>query len=395
MEPLLTPTPAAQASPTAQAFACPKPEELARYWPPQGVVGFRYQDRQIGVDAWDTPFGQVRVRGIACGNLRGRGQDAYVAYQLPERQYLVPPAGLTLLAALHSAEGSFTNLGILPFWDRFDSLKFQDITADGKAEVIVMGNVGASGVPAFSIWHWQEGSYREVLQGGSEHGGPQFRDVDGDGKPEIIVYATAVYPRVLGIIWPVVYRWGGQSFRPALVPQVYGDFIAQALLALREGRLKDLPYSESVLHTHVGHAYQLQGRTAEAQAEYERAWDIYANGALRPQPPCTSAAQGVELFYGSIAMGELPLAYATLGEAYRRAQPFPDFAAGFARTRKVQLLEPAKVVGQEGDITLVAVRLRAKDLAPQGEVEQRLAGTWRVRQQGQVCTLERGDIRQE
>ena len=147
--------------------------------------------------------------------------------------------------------------------------------------------------------------------------------------------------------------------------------------------------SESFLRTRLGHAYTLLDRPQDAEREYELAWLVYQ--AARETFVCNDSAAAVLRYYQS-QVTALPRAYALASEERRRVRSFPEFAAGFARTREVILLELPAVVGREGELDRVSVDVLARDFTPAGETEQRFSGFWRVRQVGTTCALEGAEI---
>jgi hypothetical protein len=397
-EPSPAETPLA-ATPTPVA-ACPGPEELAPYWPPHGSVTLSHYLPRINVDIPPVPFEQVDVLGefppvdpvevldIACGDARGQGQEAYVAYQatLPPGPLWQEGAVLTVLAALDLPEGSLVNIGTLPEGTLEGRLHLQDLTSDGRDEII-FDRPGGATWGTTSVWSWQDGNLREVFRGGSYLGETEPRDLDGDGTLEVLTHQRL---DGLRMSWPRVYRWDGYSFRPALFADIYDDFIAESVRALESGTFKEYPDDEITVRITLGHVYERQGRTAEARAEYDQAWALYE--ATAPQPRrCAGAAQAVQEFYLAQAtegMKGLTSAYSMLGEGLRQAQPFADFAADFARTESVMLVGPPEVFGQEDELSQVFVRVVSHELTPQGDVIERFAVIWQVRQEGGSCILE-------
>jgi hypothetical protein len=382
-EPSSVETPlAATSTPVA---ACPDPEELGPYWPPHGVVTLSHYLPRIDVDIPPVPFDQVEVLATACGDARGQGQEAYVAYQTT-----VPPGPLweegtvlTVLAALDLSEGSLVNIGTLPEGTLECRMHVEDLTGDGRDEIILDRHGGATW-GTLSIWSWQDREYREVFRGISYMGQPEFRDLNGDGTLEVV---TAERIDGLRMSWPKVHRWDGYSFRPALLPETYDGFIAESVGTLESGVL--VPGEEIALRIALGHAYERQGRTAEARAQYEQAWALYEATAAQPRP-CAGADQAVQEFY--LATEGLASAYSMLGEGFREAVPFPDFAAGFARTTSVMLVEPPRVMMQEGEVSSISVRVATQELTSQGELVEQFAVAWRVRQEGESCILESASV---
>lgn len=394
MTPILTPITLAMPAPptlTPGALACLKPGDLAPYWPPHGTV--RSPDGVIDVEP--ISFDQVRVLEIVCGNVRSSGQDAYIAYQLPPPSPAPEMFWPAVLAALHRAQGSLINLGVLPWGDNpsIRILDLQDATGDGRPEIIFVAGRGAKTTGFFTIWGWEAGRYRELFRDYSEPG-PLFKDLDGDGRVEMVL-RERVGSGAASFMWDTAYRWNGQTFRPVLVPVLYDDFIAR-----HQGFIPYLlergmaPNEEVILQVVLlGHAYELQGRTVAAEAEYALAWALHE--AIAGNVRCEGAARAVQEFYLALEGRKLPEAFSMLGEALRQARPFPGFAAGYARTHDIQLMEKPQVMSKEDDVAHVAVRVRAADLTPEGEVEQRFSGSWRVRLEGHSCILESADIRRE
>lgn len=204
------------------SLACPTVEQLAPFWPPQGTVGERVKGAPwTEADLQRIPFEGVRVIAIACGEVRGTGQDAYLAYQLPQGQARDQTFGPIFLAALHQAEGALINLGALPVSDNpHAGVGLHDVTTDGRAEILFVAGTGAFTAASFSIW--EADRYRELFSGGGDYP-PLFRDVDGDGRVEIILANRVIFTGVRGDLlgdsqaesfpWPTAYRWDGHRRR--------------------------------------------------------------------------------------------------------------------------------------------------------------------------------------
>jgi hypothetical protein len=223
----------------------------------------------------------------------------------------------------------------------------------------------------------------------------EVRDLDGDGVQEVITY-EATAPRYAFPEWPTAHRWDGLSFKPTLMAVVYAEFIDAAERTLRglEGREEfstGVPASsKSFLMTRLGHAYTILDRIEEAHAQYELAWRVYQG--VRESSFCLDPADAVSRYYQS-QVAALPRAYALASEERRRIRPFSEFAAGFARTRAVALIETPVVIDREDELYRVAIDVIARDLTVDGETAQRFTGTWLVRQLGRTCTLEGAEIR--
>ncbi len=99
---------------------------------------------------------RVNVQAVACGDLRGSGQDVYVAYWPPAGR-APAAAGTVVLAGLHRAEGTFTNIDLpWPYGDlSTDRLWLQDATGDGRPDLIVWTGAPAGSdrrATAYVIW---------------------------------------------------------------------------------------------------------------------------------------------------------------------------------------------------------------------------------------------------
>lgn len=386
---VLAPGPrAASAHGPLPASQCVDPAELGSHWPPRGAVAAQEllgkgALRPIQLDV--IPFKSVQVLGVVCGDVRGRGQEAYATFELP------PPSPFlrsVLLTALHRDEGALVAIDAEGPDNPYDGLWLLDVTGDGRPEIVFAAGTGAFTAARFGIWGWEDEGYRKQFGGGSDYP-PGFEDLDGDGVPEMILgqFALQFAPRVAGLVWPTTYRWDGVRFRGALFPELYAGFLA---LGLRVLDLKTISHTKSTTSApSSATSTKMQGRAPEARAQYQRAYDAYA--ARSTPRPCAGAAEAVREYYRSIPE-DLARAYSMLSEAARQQRPYPDYAAGFSRTREVHLLEEPRVAGQEGDVSLVAVRLMSSDLTPEGEIEERFAGTWRVLHTDRSCILEGAEI---
>lgn len=360
---------------------CPAAEELAPYWPPVAPLGLLVKGeggpREFDIGA--LAFEDVRVLLVTCADVRGRGPEAYALFTLPP---LFEGGTLVLLAALHAGDDSLTAID-LAVGDRPEAaLDLHDITGDGNPEVAFGVGTGAFTAVAFAVWGWEDERYQLLFRSGGDVG-PSFRDLDGDGTMEMVLHQRVAAPdHASSFFWPTAYRWDGRSLRPSIVPQVYEDFISFAEARLRP-QAGESPLTHSVLAVSLGHAYQLQGRTVAARGAYDTAWERYQRAGERLH---CQAAEAVRAYYASIPWN-IARAYGLAAEAVRLRPPFAEFAAGFARTREVSLLENPRVVDQEEDVFRVAVRISAVDLTPDGEVEQQFSGVWRVQVREGACSL--------
>jgi hypothetical protein len=350
---------------------------LARLWPPAGAVSYLAPDASPAeTDVAGISFSQVQVLATACGRVRG-ARDTYVAFSAPVAD--APEGRLLALAAVHWNENRLVTVGSLPGGIAPYRLSLQDLTGDGRDEIIWSSGGGAT-FTHWGVWSWQGDAYTEVFRQTSYLTPARFQDFDGDGTTEIVTYSR--YPDlILGSQWPTVSTWDGTMFTAVLVPAVYDEFIERAKAALAAGDVRGHPESAIALHTALGRAYQLQGRTSEAIAEYRAAWQIVP--AAAPAPACADATDAVARYYAALNSGELVRAYQMLSVA----QPFWEWAPAFAPVTSVRLLETQRPANQHADVTTIAASITATALSRTGEKEQRVSGVWQVSRLGQACLL--------
>lgn len=159
----------------------------------------------------DLPYRRMEVADID-----GNGRREVIAFA---RQ------GITVFAWNGKAYvETYKNPGI---GNNYTTLAVGDLTGDGRAEVIL----GDGLVRSIYVYTWEEGRLRKIWQGGDDLGDllsfpPLARDLDGDGRAELLV------PAVNEGIYQIL-TWDGP------VPSRYivaGERVA-AVLPGREGRL--------------------------------------------------------------------------------------------------------------------------------------------------------------
>lgn len=88
-----------------------------------------------------------------------------------------------------------------------------------------------------------------------------------------------------------------------------------------------------------------------------------------------SQALAVEQFYTLLSEKKLDAAYKLLSAAYRAANPYAAWSAGYANTRKIIV----EATAQPNDSSTVNINLTATDAtAGGGEVTKRFSGSWKV-----------------
>lgn len=214
-------------------------------------------------------------------------------------------------------------------------LEVRDINADGRTEIVIRGHT-QKGSALLHIFVWDGRRY--ALLGQFEgRGGLYLENRDGDLADEIVVRWTPEG----ALVWEVVYTWDG--------------------------------------------------------AHYVWTRDRYAWFYLdRPHPyPDDTPVHALASFYLALNDRDLPAAHRLLSPAAQSAQPYEDWALGFATTLRVEV-GAIQVARQEGDQATLTAQVRAWDnvdgrvvvivYAARWEMV-RLEGGWRL-DQGTVEPLE-------
>lgn len=169
----------------------------------------------------------------------------------------------------------------------------------------------------------------------------EIRDVNADGRTEIAIFGYA--ERNLTLLH--LYIWDEKDFR--LIGAFQGD--AGVFFENRDGDLADEIVEG---HRDTG-APQLAWRvifTWDGQT-YGWTWDRWDWYFLeRPRSyPTQRADYAVISFYLALNDRDLPRAYALLADSARTAQPYETWAAGFARTLRVEVsgVQRVAVAGDE------------------------------------------------
>ena len=342
---------------------CLQISELNRHWPPPSAqIGFfdEVNHREVAWDFSSVSFNKVTVISAVCGNLRGRGEEAYMALETDETR----EAERAVLAVLNRATGALELAGPLGPADIVNGeLRLDDVNGDGHPEIVF----NAPG--ALDIWGWQNGNWASLLHAASNY--PfELRDFQGNGERLLAVWVDPPgVPHTENVRWPGgAFRWTGTRFVQILVPSLYTASVASA-----ESRLANRTSMEFLLA--LGHAYQILGKGDQAHKAYTRAWDLHQKDSALPR--CSAPADAVQDYYDAIGEGDLIRAYQHLGP--ERQTGFAEFAAGFAQTQSVLLSEPPEAGAESGGVVPVAIKLHAYDVTPQGPLMQDFAGTWRVR----------------
>jgi hypothetical protein len=126
------------------------------------------------------------VVAIACGDVRGVGNDAYIAYVLGP----APPLGQAVcthycsrLAVLRPGEAHLVNIDELPGFELPSrtgggfppSLQIRDVTGDGRGEIIFQGatwrgTMYGGYADDVAVWTWnREAAYQRVFDASGIH----------------------------------------------------------------------------------------------------------------------------------------------------------------------------------------------------------------------------------
>jgi len=250
---------------------------------------------------------------------------------------LVPPPDPTELPAL--AEAGAARLRAAVGDAELVCFRHEDLTNDGLPEwLALVYQPEASRMSAFVL---QGETITTLLDAKPDPGKPYYglgqyptceveiRDVNADGRLELAIFGHA--ERNLTLLH--LYAWDADDFR--LVGAFQGD--AGVFFEDRDGDL-----AEEILEGHrdTG-APQLAWRVIFTWdgLTYGWTWDRWGWYFLeRPHSyPTQRADYAVISFYLALNDRDLPGAYALLADSTRAAQPYETWAAGFARTLRVDV----------------------------------------------------------
>jgi len=380
-----------QAPPPQVQPGCITPQQLAEQWP----TGFgRIKFGQHELDPSKIPFNQIHLMNIACGIVRGEGVDDFIAYSV-KREY----GRVRVLAVYERAEHNLANLGLLvdplkaygqlnPEVLKVADLKLEDLTGDGRPEaVFTAGDPGCASW--ISVWGLRHGDYGNLITA-TGAGCLEITGSTMDGRKQIVFWFTPPEGGsgpdddgpIRARVWPwAVYKWKGDEFRKVLEPALYSkltDFVEKN--RIMQKKLE----SDEILLLALGQAYELQGKHAQARAQYARAWDG-ADHAYRDSdfPADWNDQQRADLvlskFYDSLEhMALLTEAYGRFAPQLRSAQGFADFAAAQARIENITQDGKAQVAKAEGNTITATVHLVVKKLTEDGETEKPYVATWQI-----------------
>jgi len=342
---------------------CFRIEDLARRWPPANAqIAFLDEVNQElkTFDFAGVPFNKVKVLSWVCVNLPGRGQEAYIAFETAETS----DEGRAVLALINNRAGKLELIGPLgPADTDHAKLTLDDVNGDGQPEIIF------TATDAIEIWGWKKGSLVFLLRSNSNY--PyELKYAAGDGNCLLVIWRKSPgAPHAEGLRWPAgAYRWVSDGFEPVLVPGLYAEPLAAA-----EQKLAQETSTQYLIA--AGEAYENLGKTEQAREKFGRAWDIHQKDP--PPPPCSEPGDAVQDYYDAINEGDLVRAYKHLAPELQKG--FVEFAAGFARTQSVTIIDLGRAQAGTTGIAMVPVTIRASDLTAQGPVARVFAGSWRVR----------------
>ncbi len=266
----------------------------------------------------------------------------------------------------------------------------------GTPAVALIAGVGAH-ASQMTVVRWDGAQFATVFDGTTDTPGYDFKDVDGDGQPEIVeavspyCRAYAVSPQIV-----VVYKWDGARFGEWAGPY------PQALIADR------LAYAQQVT-TQMGDwdadaqacvwgviAY-LTGRSGDAAGADAACMQAKAVSSAWEDPRACPAytlspAEKVRHFYALIGQKRMFEAWMQLSQAYQQRHGSESaWEQGYKTTQSVTV-EGVQPVG--GDPPVVSVTFRATDATESGTITRRFSGSWTLVMEGGVWKLDTASIQQ-
>jgi hypothetical protein len=323
-----------------------------------------------------VPKGAEAVQ-VFGGDLRGLGaKDAVVTYRVPAQDSTVVQA-----KALLSVTGAYTAVQLLGdpgladpenLGQTLASVQIRDLLGGGAPAIIVTCQ-GAGQSGAFNIFRWDGRSFGLLFAVDSDGvGSLQINDLDGDKQAELTVtFAAPGTDPAEGLRWAESYDWDGNNYVPRLFPQLYADFPARALAAL-----KDPPPEIWTVRLYIARAYTYQGKTAEAKEQYRLA----LSDAVKAMPVVdtpTAPGDTVQQYLDTLEFQDLTGAYRLLSKKYQSSHVFDVWASDLAYNWEV-VTDSVGEASHSPTTAVVHAAYAVVDVTAQGLKEKRYTATWQL-----------------
>ncbi|HZQ37193.1 MAG TPA: hypothetical protein VFD32_14780 [Dehalococcoidia bacterium] len=266
----------------------------------------------------------------------------------------------------------------------------------GTPAVALTAGVGAHAAQ-MTVVRWDGAAFATVFDGTTDTPGYDFKDIDGDGQPEVVEAVSpycrdyAESPQIV-----VVYKWDGARFSEWAGPYPQ-DLIAERLAYAQKVTTQMSDWDQDAQACVWGVVAFLTGRsgdTAGADAACNQAKAI--SPAWEDPHDCPayilSPANKVRLFYGLIDQQRFFEAWDQLSSAYQAKHGDESaWEQGYKATRSVTVedIQPAT-----GEPPVVAVTFTATDATDGGTITRRFSGTWTLVLEDGVWKLDTANIQQ-
>jgi len=266
----------------------------------------------------------------------------------------------------------------------------------GTPAVALFAGVGAHAAQ-MTVARWDGAEFVAVFEGSTDTPGFDFKDIDGDGQPEVVEAASpycrdyAESPQIV-----VVYKWDGMQFSEWAGPYPQ-NLIADRLAYARKVTLQMSDWKQDDQACVWGVVAFLTGRGGDAAGA-----DAACNQAKAISPAwedpqacpayILSPYEKVLHFYDLLNQQRYFEAWDQLSKAYQVQQGGESaWEQGYKSTQSVTIedVQPAT-----GDPPIVPVTFSATDRTSGGSVTRRFSGAWTLVVEEGVWKLDTADIQQ-
>lgn len=301
----------------------------------------------------------------------------------------------SVLIAAPAADGGFS-LGTLSTIVDANAAGMTVADVDGTPAVALIAGVGAHASQMLVV-RWNGAAFPVVFQGTTDTPGYDFKDIDGDGQPEVVAAVSpycrdyAESPQIV-----VVDKWDGARFSEWSGPYP-SDLVADRLAYAQKVTTQMGDWDQDAQACVWGVVAFLTSRSGDAAGA-----DAACNQAKAISPSwedpqacpayILSPANKVHHFYDLIDQHRLFEAWDQLSSTYQAQHGNESvWEQGYKTTQGVTVedIQPAT-----GDPPVVAVTFTATDTVDGVPVPRRFSGSWTLVMEDGVWKLDTADIRQ-
>ncbi len=200
-------------------------------------------------------------KDVVFADLNGDGkQEEIIFYSFPHD----PHAGILVLKPNRVDYVKLWEVAYDDSWGFYDLSGVYDLNKSGRPQIIAYRRIGASCPGVLEVYEFRSGKIARITGAWAEHdklcGSIEFKDLDGDGRPEII------HKQSHGIN-PDVYRWNGKQYFKSNreFSEYYNDELSELIRYVYSP--KGFPTNARVTWCQQAvEIYLLQNRHAEAVA---------------------------------------------------------------------------------------------------------------------------------